>query len=171
MKNIMVLCLLLAMSGCGLMGKGNYESHTGARIAFKESDTQRIAAQSEAIRSIAAQPAQTSEAAAFKQALAMMSISQIRPDEYKEAPPLTWEGVVLEGVKQAPLGAAIWAVNSVAKAGIAAAGNTTIGDNATVTDSFIRNESHATGSDTVSSITPKTVDPVVVEPFVVEVPK
>jgi len=164
---VMFLFLVSMSSGCGLMGNSDFDSHTKSRIAFKDSDDQRITAQAEAIASIASSSTQTAEGAAFQKALGMFSIALLKNQEYSEAAPMTTNQALLEGTKAVvPFFAMGYSNVRIATEGLKRAGTVSIGDGATVTSSLNDTQSINLGSGvatTTGTAVPTVVDPVIVE--------
>jgi len=163
----MFLFLVSMSSGCSLLGNSDFESHTKSRIAFKDSDDSRIAAQAEAIERIASTQAQTAEGAAFQKALGMFSIALLKNQEYSEAAPMTTNQALLEGTKAVvPFFAMGYSNVRIATEGLKRAGTVSIGDGATVTSSLNDTQSINLGSGvatTTGTAVPTVVDPVIVE--------
>jgi hypothetical protein len=175
MKLLFVTALLFLVSmssGCGLLGNSDYDSHTKARVAFKDSDDQRIAAQAEAIAAIAATPTKTEEGAGFQKAIGMFAISTLQPQEYNEAAPMTATQAGVEIVKvAAPIMTMGYSNVRIATEGLKRAGTVMIGDGATVTSSLNDTQSINLGSGvatTTGTAVPTVVDPVIVEPVIVQ---
>jgi len=158
------------VSGCGLLGNSDYDSHTKARIAFKDSDDSRIAAQAEAIERIASTQARTAEGAAFQKALGMFSIALLKNQEYAEAAPMTTNQAMLEGAKAVvPFMAIGYSTVRIATEGLKRAGTVMIGDGATVTSSLNDTQSINLGSGVATTTgTAEPAEPIIVEPFIVE---
>jgi len=167
----MFFVLVSMSSGCALFGNSDYDSHTKARIAFKDSDDSRIAAQAEAIQAIASSKAQTAEGAAFQKALGMFSIALLKNQEYNEAAPMTTNQAMLEGAKVVvPFFAMGYSSVRIATEGLKRAGTVSIGDGATVTSSLNDTQAISLGSGaatTTGTAVPTVVDPVIVEPMVI----
>jgi hypothetical protein len=167
---VMFLFLVSMSSGCGLMGNSDFDSHTKSRIAFKDSDDQRIAAQSESIERIASTPTQTAEGAAYQKAIGMFAISTLKSQEYNEAAPMTATQASVEIVKAAvPVIGMTYSTVSIAKEGLKRAGNVSVESGATVTSSLNDTTSTSLGSGAATTTgTAVPPEPIIVEPFIVE---
>lgn len=173
MKTVILIAACLMLSGCGLLGSSNFGKHTDARVQFKQSDDTRISKQAEAIAEIATSPAQTSEGAAYQKAIGMFTIGLIRSQEYNEAPPMTEEQAIVEGVKVVAPFATMGISNTIiATKAIKAAGDVTIGAGSNVHGSLNNTTATALGSTATATATgtaePTVVDPVIVEPVIVQ---
>jgi len=170
MKKLLLIIVPLFLSGCGLLGNSDYDSHTKSRIAFKDSDDQRIAAQSEAIAAIASSSTQTAEGAAFQKALGMFSIALLKNQEYAEVAPMTTNQAMLDGAKAVvPFLAIGYSTVRIATEGLKRAGTVMIGDGATVTSSLNDTQSINLGSGVATTTgTAEPAEPIIVEPFIVE---
>jgi len=167
----MFLFLVSMSSGCStILGNSDFDAHTKSRIAFKDSDDQRIAAQSEAIAAIASSTTQTAEGAAFQKALGMFSIALLKNQEYAEAAPVTTNQAMLEGAKAVvPFMAIGYSTVRIATEGLKRAGTVMIGDGATVTSSLNDTQSINLGSGVATTTgTAEPAEPIIVEPFIVE---
>jgi len=173
---VMFLFLVSMSSGCSsILGNSDFESHTKSRIAFKDSDDSRIAAQAEAIERIASTQAQTAEGAAFQKALGMFSIALLKNQEYAEAAPLTTNQAMLEGAKAVvPFFAMGYSNVRIATEGLKRAGTVSIGDGATVTSSLNDTQSINLGSGvatTTGTAVPTVVEqpaPIIIDPVIVK---
>lgn len=167
MKNILLLPIMaVALSGCVFTGS-DYDSHVRGRVEFKQSDDSRIASQAASIADMAAKDSGSAEAAAYKNALAMLSISMLRNQDYGEAPPMTWTQVVRKVVDTIPFVAGMGGAYLIAKEGIRAAGNVTIGEGSTVSGSLNKPTATSVGESTTATVQPYDVRPEVVNPVIV----
>ena len=167
MQKLLILVALVVLTGCSLLGQSDYSSHTLARVEFKQSDDARLAAQSQAIADMAARQSGSQEAAAYKAALGMLAIAMLKNQDYSEAPPVTWSQVGGKVVDAVPFIAGMGGAYLIAKEGIRAAGNVSIGENSTVSGSF--NQPVATNlGDGAATVQPYDVRPEVVQPVIVE---
>ena len=170
MRTIIVMALAVMLSGCSLLGQSDYNSHTRARVEFKQSDDARLSAQSQAIADMAAKSSGSQEAAAYKAALGMVAIAMLKNQDYSEAPPMTWTQVGGKVVDAVPFVAGMGGMYLLGKEAIREAGNVSIGADSTVSGSF--NKPTATnlgeGAATVQpyEVRPEVVQPVIVEPGV-----
>jgi hypothetical protein len=170
---IAVVCVLM-LSGCSyLTGQGDYSYYTEALTAHSANEASRISNQSQAIVDLAnesVKKSQTPAEAALQAAFATLAIGQLHPQPLPIVKPTTGMDVLNTGVAHIPFVASTYGMLRLGKAGIAAAGNIAIGDNANITNSFNPAEIHATGSGNMVTTT-GTAEPTVVmqpEPIIVQ---
>jgi hypothetical protein len=169
-KALLIVSLLIPLSGCTLLGgASDYDSHVRGRVEFKQSDDTRMAAQSQAIADLAAKDSANAEAAAYKNALAMVAIGMLRNQEYGEKAPMSITEGVVEVVKGvAPYGAITYTTVTLGREIARAAGAVSIGDNATISGSFNKptansfGDGMATAAPGVEVVKPEIVQPVVI---------
>ena len=166
---MLTISLLLPLTGCpALFGKSDYDSHTQARVEFKQSDDSRLVAQSQSIERMATSPTKTDEGAAYQKAFGMMAIGMLKNQEYGERAPMTIiEGTVEVAKIAVPITVNAASNTAIAREGLKAAGNVEIGQGATVTDSLNKPSATSIGSGAVATVQPYEVRPEVVEPVVV----
>lgn len=165
----LAVSLLIPLTGCtALFGKSDYDSHTKARVEFKQSDDSRLVAQSQSIERMATSPTHTAEGAAYQKALGMMAIGMLKPQEYGERAPMTIiEGTVEVAKIAAPITVNAASNTAIAREGLKAAGNVEIGENATVSGSLNRPSATSIGDGATANMQPYDVRPEVVQPVVV----
>jgi len=168
-RTILSLIAVLMLSGCGVMesvtGKSDYQHYAQALSEHSGNEATRITNQSQAIVDLASESvkkSQTPAEAALQSAFATLALGQLHPVPLQIVKPTTGMDVLNSGVQHIPFVASTFGMLRLGEAGIAAAGNVTVGDNATISDSFVNNENHATGSQATATLQPKEVRPEVV---------
>lgn len=168
MRKVFLVSLVMLLSGCGVIGQSDYERHAQARVEFKQSDDSRIKTQTTAIIGLASKPSASAEAEAYKNALATLSISMLKNQEYGERAPMTAiEGAVEVAKQVIPIGVNAISNTAIAREGIRSAGNVDIGQGATVTNSLNKPNATSVGSGAVATVQPYEVRPEVVEQQIV----
>jgi len=164
-----LIAVLMTLSGCGIMesvtGKSDYQHYAQALSDHSESESARITGQSQAIVDLASESvkkSQTPAEAALQAAFATLALGQLHPVPLQIVKPTTGMDVLNSGVQHIPFVASTYGMVRLGEAGIAKAGSVAFGDDATVSDSFMNNENHATGSQATATLQPKEVRPEVV---------
>lgn len=161
-----LLFLLVSVSGCLSLSK-DYEKHADAFARHSEAESARVQSQASEIRGLATEtPVETKNEALLLSVIAMLQVERLKPVPFALERPTTGYDVLGKAVDHIPFVATVGGMWQLGEAGINAAGNVMIGENANITNSLNTPEVHATGEGntiTYSGTAPRqVVTPVVI---------
>lgn len=158
------LFVVVLLSGCAGIEFNDYEKYTEALGDHSTAESDRIMEQSQSIADVAENTkTDTKMESVLLSVIAMQHISSLEPVKLDIQKPTTGYDVLDTVAGHIPFVTSTVGMYKLGEAGIKAAGNITLGDNANLNDSLNDTEVHATGDGNTSSasqVSDKSSEPI-----------